>query len=448
VPQDIKDIKVSVYIDNQDVHDAERLKELQSLSLSEKIAITQARIIEWFNFWEGNVFVSFSGGKDSTVLLDLVRKTIAAINPTFEVPVVFSNTGLEYPEIQAFARKQGATFVTPKMNFVKVIREYGYPLIGKEVANAIYYARRIRPYNNAAAGCSERERERERGFKETIFKRLDFEERRPANRQMLCSPPTQQFLTTDRKRAELSDKRYDSSSKSTYQAGEYKATCASWELGNDNCTAKSKFNKKKWLPLVYTPFLISGKCCDVMKKSPMGIYQRATHNKPFLGTMADESLMRRQSWIRTGCNAFEGKKPSSQPLSFWSEQDILNYIKTNNLEICSVYGDIVENGTWLETTGCKRTGCVFCAFGVYLEKGETRFQALARTHPKQYKFAIEGGEWIDNPYYDPNAPEYDGEWKNWNPKKLWTSNNHGLGMGYVFDMVNEIYGENFMRYKI
>lgn len=162
VPQDIKDIKVSVYIDNQDVHDAERLKELQSLSLSEKIAITQARIIEWFNFWEGNVFVSFSGGKDSTVLLDLVRKTIAAIDPTFEVPVVFSNTGLEYPEIQAFARKQGATFVTPKMNFVKVIREYGYPLIGKEVANAIYYARRIRPYDNAAAGCSERERERER----------------------------------------------------------------------------------------------------------------------------------------------------------------------------------------------------------------------------------------------------------------------------------------------
>lgn len=89
VPQDIKDIKVSVYIDNQDVHNAERLKELQSLSLSEKIAITQARIIEWFNFWEGNVFVSFSGGKDSTVLLDLVRKTIAAIDPTFEVPVVF-----------------------------------------------------------------------------------------------------------------------------------------------------------------------------------------------------------------------------------------------------------------------------------------------------------------------------------------------------------------------
>lgn len=295
--------------------------------------------------------------------------------------------------------------------------------------------------------AAQRERERERGFKETIFKRLEFEGRRPANRQMLCPLHNNSSLqTANVQNCLINDTTVHQSQHIKQENTRRLALLRS--LGNDNCTAKSKFNKKKWLPLVEIPALISGKCCDVMKKSPIGIYQRATHNKPFLGTMADESLMRRQSWIRTGCNAFEGKKPSSQPLSFWSEQDILNYIKTNNLEICSVYGDIIENGTWLETTGCKRTGCVFCAFGVYLEKGETRFQALAKTHPKQYKFAIEGGEWIDNPYYDPNAPEYDGEWKNWNPKKIWTSNNHGLGMGYLFDMVNEIYGENFMRYKI
>lgn len=186
-----------------------------------------------------------------------------------------------------------------------------------------------------------------------------------------------------------------------------------------------------------------------MKKSPIGIYQRASHNKPYLGTMAEESLMRRQSWIRTGCNAFEGKKPSSQPLSFWTEQDILEYIRRYNIQICSVYGDIVENEKGLlETTGVRRSGCIFCLLGVHLEKGETRIQALARTHPKQYDFCLKGGEWIDNPYYDPNAPEYDGEWKNWNPKKLWTSNSHGLGLRYVFDSVNEIYGEDFLRYKV
>ena len=220
-------------------------------------------------------------------------------------------------------------------------------------------------------------------------------------------------------------------------------------LGSSDGTTKSKFNKKKWLLLAQElPALVSHKCCDVMKKSPIGIYQRATHNKPYLGTMAEESVMRRQAWIKTGCNAFEGKKPSSQPLSFWTEQDILEYIRTYNIEICSVYGDIVEENGMLCTTGCSRTGCTMCGFGVQYEKGITRFQRLAETHPKQYKFCIEGGEWVDNPYYDPNAPEYDGEWKNWNPKKIWTVGNGGLGMGYLFDMVNEIYGKEMIKYKV
>ena len=177
------------------VHDSDRLKELQALPLERKIAITQARIIEWFNFWEGNVYVSYSGGKDSTVLLDLVIKTIKAIDPTFEVPVVFSNTGLEYPEIQKFARSKGATFVTPKMNIVQVIQNYGYPLISKEVASAIYYARRIKPYDSGAANT---ERERERGFR-----------------------------TTDHKRDELLGQRFDKScSTKGYEAGKF-----TWDSG-------------------------------------------------------------------------------------------------------------------------------------------------------------------------------------------------------------------------
>ena len=121
------------------VHDAERLKELQALPLDRKIQISQARIIEWYQRNKGNVVVSFSGGKDSTVLLHLVR----SIYP--DVPAVFSNTGLEYPEIQRFVRTfPNVTIVAPKMNFSEVISTYGYPLIGKEVAEAIYYARRIR----------------------------------------------------------------------------------------------------------------------------------------------------------------------------------------------------------------------------------------------------------------------------------------------------------------
>ena len=136
------------------VHDAARLKELQALPLDRKIQISQARIIEWYQRNKGNVVVSFSGGKDSTVLLHLVR----SIYP--DVPAVFSNTGLEYPEIQRFIRTfPNVEIVAPTMNFSEVISTYGYPLIGKEVAEAIYYARRIRSQSVNV----ERERERERG---------------------------------------------------------------------------------------------------------------------------------------------------------------------------------------------------------------------------------------------------------------------------------------------
>ena len=133
------------------VHDAERLKELQSLPLERKIQITQTRIIEWYQHYDGNVCVSFSGGKDSTVLLHIARQLYPGI------PAVFSNTGLEYAAIQRFVKTyDNVDIIVPQMRFDEVISTYGYPLIGKEVAEAIHYARRI--YSHSVN--VERERER------------------------------------------------------------------------------------------------------------------------------------------------------------------------------------------------------------------------------------------------------------------------------------------------
>lgn len=225
---------------------------------------------------------------------------------------------------------------------------------------------------------------------------------------------------------------------------------------------KSIFNKEKWLPMVYLPFRISHRCCGVMKKAPAKRIQHDLKAVPIIGTLAEESRIRQQGWIRTGCNSFKGGNSKSQPLSFWTEQDILQYIIRFGVDIASVYGDIVAtdgafdykadellstDGMRLRTTGAERTGCIFCGFGFHNEKGETRFQRIKRTHPRQYEYSIGGGQWIDNPDYVENCPEYDGAWKNWNPERIWVPSKEGLGMGKVFDMCNEIYGDGFYRYK-
>lgn len=376
------------------VHDAKRLQELQALPLYRKIMITQTRIIEWYQHYNGAVYVSFSGGKDSTVLLDIARKCYP------DIKAVFVNTGLEYPEIRKFALSfDNVEEIYPRwgraakahgkepddiITFFDTVSIYGYPIISKAVSNAIVESRRT-------------------------------------------------------------------------------PNGSRWERLHGNYRRKdgkrSQFDYSKYLPLFYAPFKISNECCSIAKKGPAHIYQHKTGLHPITATMASESIIRKQAWIATGCNAFNSREPVSKPMSFWTEQDVLQYINEFNIPMAPVYGELVcEIGGYqysadtlkgmgvnapLRCTGCKRTGCIFCAFGLHMEKGETRFQRLAKTHPAQYRFCIEGGEYIDNPDYDPGKENPEA----WNPRQLWVPSKKGLGMGKVFDMVNEIYGGNFMRYK-
>ena len=114
------------------------LKQKQSLPLPLKISLTKARIRQWINEWgESGVYVSFSGGKDSTVLLNIVRQDYP------DVKAVFFDTGLEYPEIREFVKGyENVDWIKPKMNFREVITKYGYPMISKEVSECVYGARK------------------------------------------------------------------------------------------------------------------------------------------------------------------------------------------------------------------------------------------------------------------------------------------------------------------
>ena len=114
----------------------------------------------------------------------------------------------------------------------------------------------------------------------------------------------------------------------------------------------------------------------------------------------------------------------------------MQYLKKYDVPYCSVYGEIVTHDgdgnpcyvsevytetfpdSRLYTTGLDRTGCVFCMFGCHLEKEPNRFQRLKETHPRQYEYCINGGEYVDG---------------KWQPSK------EGLGLGKVLDYIGVKY---------
>ena len=164
-----------------------------------------------------------------------------------------------------------------------------------------------------------------------------------------------------------------------------------------------------------------------MKKTPAKDFEKQSSKKPIVATMASESRLRQTQWLNRGCNVFDSKRQISNPMSFWTEQDVLQYIVENNLPIASVYGEVKSENGKISTTGCDRTGCIFCAFGCHLDKEPSRFQRLKETHPRQYEYCIGGGE------YDEDG--------------IWKPNKQGLGMGHVFEELNKIYGDGFIKYK-
>ena len=322
-------------------HNAYDLVQMQSLPLKYKIIMTKQRIKAWYDYWDGNVYVSISGGKDSQVLAHIVKEMYP------DVPLVFVNTGLEYDSVRLKGLKLADEVLRPSMDFVSVITKYGYPVISKEVSLKVKETR----------SCPN-------GYASKSF---------------------------NRKRT-------------------------------------GRFDLSKYKYLLDAPFRISHQCCDVMKKKPSKEYEKVHNSKVIIGTMAEESRLRKTKWIKSGCNAFEEKRPTSQPLSFWTEQDILHYIKMNNLKIADIYGDIVytdddgmlyDNDLFndymqLTTTGAKRTGCVFCMFGI--TQDTDRFLRLKADEPQKYDYVMRGGKFDE--------------------QGMWIPHN-GLGYKFVIDWINE-----------
>ena len=257
--------------------------------------MTLNRIRQWYEHWDGQVYVAFSGGKDSLVLLHLVR----SIYP--DVIGVFCNTGLEYPEILEFVRTiPNIAWLKPAMPFKEVLKKYGFPVVSKRTAQMIH----------------ELQTTKSEGLRTLRLTGL-----------------------------------HPRSGK-THPAGKVPA---------------------KWMFLKDAPFPISASCCDVMKKRPSKKFEKESGLRVMTGRMCDDSFQRQQAWAQQGCNAFEASRPHAEPLSFWLETDIWDYIRSEKLLYSKIYD-----------MGYDRTGCMFCMFGCHMEKGLNRFQRMKKSHPKHH----------------------------------------------------------------
>lgn len=284
------------------------LKLMQNYPLDIKIAKTKNRIREFYEYFDGEVYIAFSGGNDSLVMLHIIR----SLYP--DVTAVFVDTGVEFPEVRKFVKSfDNVVILKPEKNFSQIINEYGYPVISKDVSNSIRLARK-----NIADG--------------KVTERV---------------------------------KQFNGSMKG------------------------SRFNKEKWRFLLESDFKISEQCCDILKKKPFKKFEKETGLHGYIGILASEGGVRLSGYLKTGCNNY--RFGNSKPLGFWTHQDILNYIKINNLNMCSIYGTLYfdEIKNKLRVTGEPRTGCMGCLFGCHLEKSPNRFERMKYSHPHKYKYFIE-----------------------------------------------------------
>lgn len=243
------------------------------------------------------------------------------------------------------------------MTFRQVIQKFGYPFISKEVSAKIDYARRYLALLNDSNRDKSKPMKYAHGFADVFGIDRRDDKNNPAWVAIKNGTITDDMI-----------KQY---------------------------SKRSKYDAMKYAYLMNAPFNIAPDCCRIMKKSPVHKFENETGKKPIMGQMADESILRMQKWLKNGCNGFDMSRQVSNPMFFWTENDVLEYIYSNNLKIAEIYGCVIRDEVMdvdgvrvsYHTTGASRTGCMFCGYGCHLTD-DGRFKRMKYTHPKQYNFIM------------------------------------------------------------
>ena len=371
-------------------HTTGELRQMQSLSLQSKIQMTCLRIRGWVDeFGEENVYLAFSGGKDSTVLKHIIKQIYPRIKS------VFCNTGLEHPSVMRFALSQeNVTEIRPEMNFRDVIIKYGYPMIGKRQARFIHDLQTAGEHNKATVKlrltgltrngvyCSSMKLPK----KYLFMKDAPFSVSQECCNVMKKNPIAKSeygkqypFMATMAEESELREKKWK-------QYG-----CNMFDLKHPQSAPMSFWTEQDVLSYIHTYNL----------------------------TIADAYG---QVVVKDDC--IDGQ-----------------------INIHDYLGDYRD--CQYETTGENRTGCIFCGFGIVRDKD--RFIRLAKQEPKLCDYVMRGGE-FSYKVFDRKGKEIklkhcahkqiekwcvdNSDNKSFKIESTWQPSKDGLGYWFVLEWMN------------
>lgn len=311
----------------------------QKLPYEAKVQYAANRAWEFYRHPDvsGNCYVAV-GGLDSITLL-LFLRSIGIDVPAISVSV------LEDKSIQAVHKLIGVQPLKPLKSKVQVIREFGWPVLSKEIAGKIDLLQRPTPDNATV-------------------------------RHAIITGETGEYGGWQKNsRMKLSQKWLEKFG------------------GYENETEGVAYQKPD--------FLVSDKCCYYLKEKPCNDYARETGRFPYMGLMASEGGRRQKALMLHGCNYISPGTKRSCPFAIFSRQDLLQLALDLHVPVPEIYGNIVRDpdGT-LRTTKAQRTGCSMCGFGIHMEKRPHRFDLLWESNPKEWEM------WMYHVCQDANGAWY------------------------------------------
>jgi hypothetical protein len=360
----------------------EQLKQMQAWPHSQKIQTSQSKILEFCIKNDFNISVSFSGGADSTVLMDLICRVWDFTRDQHKdkpLLVIYANTSNEFITMKKHVEKMKIYFeqqyniiidlqiVSPKdgMSYDKVVKEIGYPIASKKIARMVRDVRTF--FKNSDYKYEDIKDKIDEGVKSAEYLRS------------LGFPPTVVLRLTG--------------------------------ITRENNKSNTWRIPKKWRKLIIAPFEVSEECCSHLKKEPLKLVQKQFKACPIFGTLAEDSQQREGAYLETGCNLYRSNgKNQSTPMGFWLRQDVLKFLYEMDTKyqeelpilkeefpelafpdklFAPPYGELMQNeDNTYEFTGEHNTGCKLCLFGCHMEKEPNRIQRLKNIEPATYNYAI------------------------------------------------------------